>query len=402
MQPLENAPAHALGDIEPERVARLVERAGESMRVFYQAGRRSSLTSPMFNVPGRMIVGGEIYFRHLPALLRELTESISPEEIAGRAGALCTRPHYLSMQSFMHGYLNGREQRRLESGLSSGEQLKEENPEDLAVIMDFWDRAMRAYLRSDRVLPEETGGAILVLSEPEIAELLATLRPATSGTQGAGARRAVATAELYTFIANGESRIGVFHYGPYPLPGGDVLVIKELNGMQDRFLPWKDVPLPRFENLARVMRLRGVGVQIGLFGTLVTDPLEYESNIVAEQLLTRTPDGLRPLSDDDIAELQQSTSLAQMKMYTEAATWDPVRQVAYGADMYASLLLPWFSAVGVDAHSRIVPMFRAVADEIAPPLAAATAPPLLQERLASTEGEFYESQSIYAGQAASI
>ena len=43
------------------------------MREFYQAGRRSSLTSPMFNVPGRMTVGGEVYFRHLPALLRELT-----------------------------------------------------------------------------------------------------------------------------------------------------------------------------------------------------------------------------------------------------------------------------------------------------------------------------------------
>ena len=34
-------------------------------------------------------------------------------------------------------------------------------------------------------------------------------------------RRAVATAELYTFIANGESRVGVFHYGPYPLPDGE-------------------------------------------------------------------------------------------------------------------------------------------------------------------------------------
>src|SRR6201999_4329032 len=107
------------GDITPERLARLVERAGESMREFYQAGRRSSLTSPLFNVPGRMTVVGEVYFRPLPQLLRELDGVVSVDELAGRAGALCTRPHYLSMQSFMHGYLNGREQRRLDAGLGS-------------------------------------------------------------------------------------------------------------------------------------------------------------------------------------------------------------------------------------------------------------------------------------------
>jgi hypothetical protein len=386
MKPLGPAPSHALGDISPERLARLVERAGESMREFYQAGRRSSLTSPMFNVPGRMTVGGEVYFRHLPDLLRELDGTVGVDELAGRAGALCTRPHYLSMQSFMHGYLNGREQRRIDAGLVSGEPLADERREDLAVVMDFWDRAMRAYLRADLVLPEETGGAIRPLSPDAVAALAATLRPVTEDETAwqVTVRRAVATAELYTFIANGESRVGVFHYGPYPLPGGDILLIKELNGLQDRFLPWEDVPLPPFENLARVMRLRGVGARIGAFGTLVTDPLEYEASLVAEQLVTRVNGELRSLADDDIGALQTGTSLAQLRMYEEAAGWDAVRQVAYGADLYAALLLPWFQAAGVDLRDRVVALFRSVADEIAP------------VQLGSTEGEFYEWHSITA------
>ena len=391
MEPLGPAPRHALGDISPERLARLVQRAGESMREFYQAGRRSSLTSPMFNVPGRMTVGGEVYFRHLPALLRELDGIVGVDELAGRAGALCTRPHYLTMQSFMHGYLNGREQRRLDAGLASGEPLADERYEDLAVVMDFWDRAMRAYLRADLVLPEETGGAIRPLAADAVAELAATLRPVTSDEAAwqVKVRRAVATAELYTFIANGESRVGVFHYGPYPLPGGDILLIKELNGLHDRFLPWVNVPLPPFENLARVMRLREVTARIGAFGTLVTEPREYEANLVAEQLVSRVDGALHSLTDDEIAALQAGTSQAQLRMYEEAAGWDARRQVAYGADLYAALLVPWFQAAGADVRDRVVALFRSVADEI-----TVVGTPTLQAQLGSTEGEFYEWHSI--------
>jgi hypothetical protein len=366
------------------------------MRNFYQGGRRSSLTSPMFNVPGRMVVGGEVYFRLLPDLLRELTAVPSPEVLGGTAGALCSRPHYLSMQSLMHGYLNGREQRRLEQGLAAGEQLPDERPEDLAVVMDFWDRVMRAYLRSGRLLPEETDGAILVLPADQVAALADSLEPVGPSQRQIKVRRAIATAELYTFIANGESRVGVFHYGPYPLPDGDVLLVKELNGLQDRFLPWHDVPLPPLENAARIMKLHAVDVRIGLFGTLVTEPLEYEAGIVAERLVTRTADGLRTLAESELEELRASASITQLRMYEEAAAWSPVRQVAYGGDLYAALLIPWFTHAGIDAGARILSAFRAIADEIAPGLAAAEALPLLQAQLGSTEGEFYEFSSIAA------
>ena len=82
-------------------------------------------------------------------------------------------------------------------------------------------------------------------------------------------------------------------------------------------------------------------------------------------------------------------------MYKEAAGWDAARQVAYGADLYAALLVPWFQAAGVDVRDRMVALFRSVADEIAPGSPPGT--PTLGAQLGSTEGEFYEWHSILAG-----
>ena len=302
-------------------VAAAVARYGANVRDFFHAGQRASLISPLFNVPARLVVGSYCYLEHAPDLLRRVADSVAPEELGRRSKALGRRPNGVGLNALMLGYLNGREQRRLLAGLAPGEPLPGERLEDTATVVDFWRRFGSAYGEDPRgVLPMETGYRLPILPAAEVARLAESARPVADADERLAIRRMTAVTELYTFIQNGEARVGVFNHGPYPRPGGETLVVKELVGLRDRFLDWD------------VMRLRDVEATIDLFGSLVTDPFEFEDRIVAEEVLGVDAGGPRPLSTAEVAEVTETAGTAQVLMYERAAQWSPDYRIAYGAD----------------------------------------------------------------------
>ena len=42
---------------------------GESVKYFFRDQQRSAMTSPMFNLPGRLVLGSYCYYENLPQLL---------------------------------------------------------------------------------------------------------------------------------------------------------------------------------------------------------------------------------------------------------------------------------------------------------------------------------------------
>jgi hypothetical protein len=323
------------------RVNALVRRFGDSVCGFFRDQQRSSMTSPMFNLPGRLVLGSHCYHEQLPALLPEILRCAQAATIGRRMRRLCARPNLIHLNSLALGYLLGREQARL-SGPAAGEDF-----EPLAAVMEFWESVALGCRDDGHCLPGESGGTIPVLCAAAVAGLAARLRADRPPELQRRLRRMLATLELYTFILHGEARVGVFHHGPYPLPGGDCLVVRELVGLREDFYPWAGLESrPHYEHLACVMRLRGVRARVGLFGTLTTEPRDYAPRIAAEELFVVDGDDARPLPDAEIGPLTELAASAQMELYRRVIGWDERYRIAYGAELYGCLLKSFADDLG--------------------------------------------------------
>jgi hypothetical protein len=359
---------------------------------FAGAGQRSSLISPLFNTPARLVCGSHCYFEHGGWFVRRVLEAADPLEMAGRMKAVAALPNFMSINALMIGYFCGREQERLLAGLSPDEPLETESREDTDAVVRFWADIVSVYAE-DGLLPSENGHRVHVLSPAGVDELVAPLRDPGDDERRA-IRRATALIELYTFILNGEARVGVFHHGPYPIPGGDVLVVKELVGLRQDFLPWELDRRPQVDAVARVMRLRDVELTIDAFGSLATNPLEYESSVVAEHLVAREGDTLRPLEVEELQSIADAAADAQGGMYEQASRWDPTYQVAYGADLYAALAYPLGMLAGIDLREELRTRFHATADRVAKPLRTGEEPLLIIGRLNAVSGDELLSSAL--------
>ena len=58
---------------------------------------------------------------------------------------------------------------------------------------------------------------MLIVDPPVVEARWPQSRAIERAVAAASVRRLLATLELYTYILNGESRVGVFNHGPYPL-----------------------------------------------------------------------------------------------------------------------------------------------------------------------------------------
>ena len=363
---------------------------GESVRHFFRDQKRSAMVSPLFNLPGRLILGSYCYFENMRPLLNELLTHASPEEIGSRMRTLCSRANAIHLNSLMLGYFNGREQARL---------LGKAEPDDLqaaAQLLDFWARASSVY-RSDRQhLPDSAGFSMPILSLNEIAELTMLLGNERSAIAQQKIRRMMATLELYTFIVNGEARIGIFHHGPYPLENGDTLLIKEWIGLRDDFYPWAaTASRPAFDSVARLMRLRGVKAKIVMMGSLTTDPTSYEEHIVSQAVIGVNGRQVTPLSVRQIEDIGDVAGEAQLELYRRMIDWDERYRVEYGAELYGCIFDTFAQMLGLPGFAHdIRQAFRSSIDRHVDDLFSGREAPLVLQHIAKTDGPIYAPLSV--------
>jgi hypothetical protein len=347
---------------------------GEEVAAFFHEGRRSQMVSPLFNVPARMVCGAYCFYEALPEILRELTATISPAELGTRMRALGARPNYISLHALALGYLNGREQARLRLGLPAGAAVPGEPAGDAETVMSFWRQVGDAYLGEGSLLPSRNGGVVEILHSDEAGEIAERVRE-RAGDELAAVRRTVAELELYTFVQNGEARTGVAHHGPYPLPDGDLLVVKELTGLRARSLPWElEAEMP-FDAVVRVLRLRDVEARLDMFGTLIADPFDYADRVVGDLLLARRGEELREIGAEEGAAAGEIASRNQLAMYRQAIGWDDSYRVAYGADQYAAHVSAFTELAGLDLGVRA--RFEATVERVLPGLVSGEDTPLV-------------------------
>jgi len=399
--------------MERADITALLFRFGESVRRFFRSEQRAHLLSPVFHLPGRLILGSYCYYEHLIPLLRRVAEHSPPEELAREAKRFGARPNGIHINSLLFGYLNGREQQRL-----LGHRLRDD-PEDLGFLLDFWMRFLSIYRADGRLLPEEsdftwpvlTGSPLdprIAWGVPEVQHLvrsedreripsrvleavLPKLRPEPDQGRRRRVHRAWAMLELFTFVFNGEARVGLFHHGPYLWSEGTSVLVKELVGLRDDFYSWAEesVWLP-VENLVCLMVVKDVVMRIGLFGSLWTEPREYHPHILAYGIFTAEGDELRPVALEELEEIAACAAEAQMRLYRRFLAWDARRRLAYGAELYGNLLRVFGdqAGLGVDFHREIRERFQESTDRHLEALLAGE-PPAILHHIAGTEGAIY-------------
>jgi hypothetical protein len=346
--------------------------------------------SPLFNMPARLIVGSHCYFEHAPDILRRVAAAVPPAELGRRAKALGHRPNVVGVNSLMLGYLNGREQRRLTGGLGPAEPLPDESFEDTATVAGFWRDFMRAYVEDDGALTtSEMGYRLPILSEEAAREAAAATRPVAGGAEGTAVRRMMAVTQLYTFIQNGEARVGSFAHGPYPQDDGTVLLVKELVGLRDRFIDLGIEERPHVDTVVRLMRVRGVAARFDQFGSVSTEPFEIEDAIEADALVTVRDGAARPLEREEIGRITEAAGTAQVRAYESAATWSTDQRIAYGADLYASLIVTITRAAGLDLADEVRARFRETAARVVPGLRDGDERPLVLAHIGSDAPDVY-------------
>jgi hypothetical protein len=369
-----------------------IRQFGDGQKAFMRSENRALLRSVLFDVPRRSSIGWYCYYDRAPALLRKLVTQISPEEIGRQMRRLCSRPYYMQLSILMCSYFGARQQLLLDSGLSPGQPFPAEKLEDARFVVDFWQRACRAYRSDGLPLPDQARGTQPILPRAEIELLDAQLAPADPAVHQRLRRRA-ATRELFVFILHGEQRDGLFAHGPYDVGGERQLVVQEFTDLQNDYLPWaKTEARNPYPQLALVRRTKGLGARFDLFGGVLWDARDLAPCVEAEGLFTRRDDGsIVAVPLDEVEQIESCAAAAQNELFLKAAEWSPRYRAEYGVHLFANHLYPFFKLLpsGQDWGERIRAEFEDSAAAVLDDLLAGDAAPSIWNFMATTEGEFF-------------
>jgi hypothetical protein len=375
--------------LDVERLNELILVFGEHEKAALRAEKRGAMTSQLFDLRRRSLLGWQTKYEHEAGFLREVAAVLTPEEIGRRMRVPGSRPYYLQLFLMLQDSLGARQQRMLELGLAEGDPFPEERLDDLLFVADFWERASRSYRSDGKLLPDEAGRTQPILDEPTLDRLRELVAPAPREQLDA-TRRLAASLEAYCFVAHGEQRDGIFGHGPYPGTGGSVLFCKEFNDLRNDFLPWARTGARNvYDNVVVVYECRDVRVACDMFGGIVTDPLDFHNRVERVAVLTQAGGELQPLGPDEQAVARAAAEQATNEIFFTVVEWPDRYRVEYGAILFMNHVRPFLALAGIDADDRLAAAAEATAAHYVDTLLAGPDPPAVMVHWGTTEGPLF-------------
>lgn len=305
---------------------------------------RTSLESKLIPVTAYIVVACvESWYRY-PEMMRQIERAKSAEEV-GRAGR---RPgsqvNTVYLWSIANFWLLGRKIMAMVDPAASND------PQPAFTVLDFWERAAMAFRGDDGTRQAvDAGGVVRPYDDTVVAALLDGAAP-VDDERRTTVKRLNATLINYLFLMYFDTRVGSGDTGPYPLPDGRTLVVRDYYRMGRSDFWWSgvaaDVP---YNNLTAALVFDDVAVRITDFGTANTDPEDYLDRLVGFGLFTTdTPDrSLQPVPDEAIPGVLAEVRKAQSQHYRNIAAMSRDEKIRCGAYVYFSFLRPFADAAGV-------------------------------------------------------
>jgi len=304
--------------------------------------QRTSYSSQLIPVTAYILVGCSEAFLRYPELMRAIDAAMPVEEIvqAGhRPGTEINSVHLWSIANF---WLTGRK-------VVATMDPSLDDPVAALTVLDFWDRAARAY-RGDGHRQAWDTGTCRPFGDDVLATLLAGVVPVEDPDERLRLSRFNATLVNHLFLLWFDTRSGIADTGPYPLPDGRVLLVREFTKLAQSDFWWStvaaDIP---YRSLTAALVLDGVDVQATDFGSSNTTPDDYLDHLVGFGLFTTDgPDGeLEPVPLDQIDELVATVRKVQARHYRDIAAMSRDEMIRCGAYVYFSFLRPFAEIAGV-------------------------------------------------------
>ena len=164
-----------------------------------------------------------------------------------------------------------------------------------------------------------------------------------------------ASSELLGFLVHFDNRLGLGDSGPYPLPNGGFVIVRDLF-INEAIFPWSDITSELPYAITQAMFFgpnTGLDVKLLDLSTLFTEPANYLPHIegvaVYSRALYNTPmDQLKTLSLDDMSTLRSNVEEVSNKLYRHIASMDHKEKVLAGSLVYtAGFALPMAREAGV-------------------------------------------------------
>jgi len=307
---------------------------------------RTALESALIPVTAYILVAcAESYLRY-PEMMRTIDAAMPAEEIGRRARRPGCQIDSCFLWSIANFPLVGRKvYSMLDPSLDT--------PDRMYTILDFWERAARAYRADGTRQAWDTGSA-----NPYDAGVIATLLDAAAAaeiTDGdrAAVKRFNATLITYLFLLYFDTRAGYCDTGPYAVPGqpNRRLLVRDFYRLAKSDFWWSDVAeaVP-YSNLTAALVLDSVDFTVTDFGTSNPEPADYLDHLVGFSLFTTdgcAPNELREVPRTEIDAIVSSVRAAQAQHYRSIAAMDRDTKIRCGAYVYFSFLRPFAVEAGV-------------------------------------------------------
>jgi hypothetical protein len=306
---------------------------------------RTSLESRLIPVTAYIVVAcAEAYLRY-PELMARIDAARPGEEIGRLARRPGLRVNTVALWSIANFWLIGRKVVRSLDPTS-------DDPGAGASVLGFWERTALGF-RGDGTRQAADDGTARPYGPDVVAALLDSAVP-VEGDARERIKRFNATLVAYLFLLYFDTRVGSGDTGPYRLPDGRTLVVRDFYQMGESDFWWSDVAagLP-YRNLTAALVLDGVEATVTDFGTSRTTPEDYLAHLVAFSLSTTDTDGgagggpLRPVPLDELDGIMAGVRRAQAALYRSIAAMSRDDKVRCGAYVYFSILAPFADLAGV-------------------------------------------------------
>ncbi|MCW2584090.1 MAG: hypothetical protein JWQ53_2880, partial [Klenkia sp.] len=236
-------------------------------------------------------------------------------------------------------------------------------PDDYAAesneILKFMQRVLWGKRQDGYILNSQDRYRCRIHEEDFIATLTPQIEPLEPGSEKHSAfTQFNAAAELLAFLDHYDNRLGLGDTGPYELPDGKLLILRDLFVNEDVY-HWSDVctdaGLPHCYTLAMILdpELMGLDeIRVNDISTTFTRPKNYLEAVVGGAVFARekwdTPMGeVYPIKIDDLGEQLTKIQTATLKLYTKTSKMNRRDLIWNGQYVYyVDMILPHMRKAG--------------------------------------------------------
>src|SRR4051794_2462799 len=304
---------------------------------------RTSLESALIPVSAYIVISAvECWFRH-PDIVRTIDAAMPAEKIGPAGHRPGVQVNAVYLWSVANIFLTGRKFLTLF-------QLVEDDAEAVWTVLDFWERAALSYRGDGHRQAWDAGLQLRPYGEDVIAQLMDGVQPVMGDDDRGRIKRFNATVMNYLFLLYFDTRVGTGDTGPYRLPDGRTLLVRDFYRMGRSDFWWSDVAADvPYSNLTAALVLDDVKLKVNDWGTSITEPEDYLDRLSGFGLYTTdTPDrSLRPVPLDELDGIVAEVRKAQAQHYRNVAAMTRDEKIACGAYVYFTFPRPLAEVAGV-------------------------------------------------------